>query len=378
MTAVPVLLLIVSVSLLGERISPAERAVTRARESIEQDKGKVERYNELALSLARRARDTADPKDYEKAAEAIAQALSLEPDNFESLKLKAWVLLGKHEFAQALELAKELNRRVPDDATVYGLLTDAHVELGNYQEAEEAAQWMLNLGRASIPGLTRAAYLREIFGDVEGALELMTTAFSRISATETQDRAWTLSQIGHLLTLSGKLDQAAEVLGEALKLYPDYHYALANLAKVRARQELYQEAVPLLRRRYEVAPHPENLFELGAALHRAGKVEEASKAFIDFEQAAVAESKSWDNANRELVAYYADYAKKPESALRIAKLEISRRKDVATLDAYAWALYRSGKDTEAREAIKTALAVGTVDRKILEHAEMLGVAVARK
>ena len=28
---------------------------------------------------------------------------------------------------------------------VYGLLTDAHVELGNYAEAEKACQWMLDL-----------------------------------------------------------------------------------------------------------------------------------------------------------------------------------------------------------------------------------------
>ena len=65
--------------------------------------------------------------------------------------------------------ARELNREVPDDSMVYGFLVDACVELGRYAEAEEACQWMLDLRPGNVPGLTRAAYLRELFGDLEGA-----------------------------------------------------------------------------------------------------------------------------------------------------------------------------------------------------------------
>ena len=61
-----------------------------------------------------------------------------------------WLLLGKHEFAAALEEAKKLNQRTPDDVMVYGFLTDANVELGNYADAENAANWMMNLRAAPI------------------------------------------------------------------------------------------------------------------------------------------------------------------------------------------------------------------------------------
>ena len=70
---------------------------------------------------------------------------------------RVWLLLGKHEFAAALEAAKELNRKLPDDVMLYGFLTDANVELGNYKEAETAAQWMLDLKPGNMPGLTHAA-----------------------------------------------------------------------------------------------------------------------------------------------------------------------------------------------------------------------------
>lgn len=351
--------------------TPAERAIDDANQAIAKKGASAERYAALALAQARRARETANGDFYAKAEEAIAQALKLEPDSFEALKMKAWVLLGKHEFAEALQLAKKLNERVPDDVTVYGLLTDAHVELGNYAEAERTAQWMLNIGRSSIPALLRAAYLRELFGDLEGALELMNTVFGRLPAAETEERAWVLTQAGHILTEQGKLPQAARILGEAMVLMPEYHYALANLARVRTAEGNHAEAARLLRRRVELAPHPENFYDLGAALVRAGQHAEGRKVFAEFETRARAEMNGWDNANRELVMYYADHAKRPKEALRIARMEAERRRDVHTLHAYAWALYRAGNLAEARRTIEKALAVGTQDRQILGHAAQI-------
>jgi tetratricopeptide (TPR) repeat protein len=343
-------------TLFGGESSPAEKASDAAKQ---------------AMDLARRARATAEMDYYDRAESLVRKSLELAPDNFEALKVRCWILLGKHEFDEARKLAKKLNARMPDDPMPYGFLVDANAELGNYKEAEESAQWMLDLSRNGIPALTRTAYLREVFGDIEGALELMRAAYTRINPAETEDRAWTLVQTAHLLSVSGKLDEAEATLAEALKLQPDYHYALAALAKVHTLKGDAEAAVKLMRRRYELAPHPENLFDVAAALHAAGKRDEAMETFRKFEGLALAESEGWDNANRELITWYADYADKPEEALKIARREIARRQDVLTLDAYAWALYRSGKFTEANEAVSKALAVGTTDPRILSHARAI-------
>ena len=354
-------------------LTPAERAIEAARQAIVRNPESPEPYNALATALARRARETADPSKYDEAAAAVATSLERAPDNFEALKIRGWLLLGKHEFARALELATTLNKRAPDDVTVYGLLVDAHTELGNYAEAERAAQWMLDLGRSSIPGLTRAAYLRELFGDIDGAIELMASAYQRTSPLESEDRAWILSHLAHLYLLQGKLEEAERLVGEALQLFPGYHYALANQAMVRTAQHKHVEAVVLLRRRYAAAPHPENLFDLAVAYKRAGRRADSRKAFVDFEKAARAEMSSWDNANLQLVFYYADHAMRPVEALRVASLEIARRRDVYTLDAYAWALHRSGRHAQARTHIDAALAVGVRDPKLLYHAGVIAL-----
>jgi tetratricopeptide (TPR) repeat protein len=87
---------------------------------------------------------------------------------------------------------------MPDDLLLYGFMTDANAELGNYADAEAACQWMLDLRPGNIPALTRAAYLRELFGDIDGAIELMSKAYDRTPPLEYEDRAWTLTQLAHL------------------------------------------------------------------------------------------------------------------------------------------------------------------------------------
>jgi tetratricopeptide (TPR) repeat protein len=352
-------------------LSPAELSAQQASNAIAKNPQNYDAYNALAMALARRARETSDVAYYAKAEEALQKSFALKPDNFEGLRAQTWLLLGRHEFARALEVARSLNKKAPDDVLVYGFLTDANVELGNYDDAEHAAQWMLDLRPGNLPGLTRAAYLRELFGDVDGALELMVMAYQSTPPAQTEDCAWILTQIAHLRLSIGQLKPAEDSLQQALAMFPGYHYALGQLANVRIVQKRYSEAAELLRQRYQAAPHAENLYALAESLELAGHTAEAKDAFARFEQQSLAESAKADNSNHELVYYYADHAGKPKEALRIARLEFSRRHDVHTLDAYAWALDANGQYDEAWKQIGAALAVGLRDASMLNHAGVI-------
>jgi len=349
-------------------LSPAERSMAQARKLIDKNPKDFEAYNALALALSRRARETSDVKFYAQAEETLQKSFEVSPDNFDGQRIHVWLLLGKYEFAAALDAAKKLNQKVPDDVMLYGFLTDANVELGNYKDAETAAQWMLDLKPGNTPGLTRAAYLRELYGDIDGSLELMNMAYQSTPPGEAEDGAWIVTQMAHLNLAIGKIDEAEKLSQQALTMFPGYHYALGNLAKVRIQQKRYDEAVELLRQRYAAAPHAENLYDLAQALQLAGKTEDSSKAFAEFEQKSLLETNRGDNSNHELIFYYADYAKQPEKALEVAQREIARRHDVFTLDSYAWALYENGQYVEARKQIETALAVGVRDAKMFRHA----------
>ncbi|HEY7515675.1 MAG TPA: tetratricopeptide repeat protein, partial [Vicinamibacteria bacterium] len=177
----------------------------------------------------------------------------------------------------------------------------------------------------------------------------------------------------HLHLAEGDVTRAERALREALGSFPGYHYALGQLARVRTAQGRHVEAAALLRERQKAADHPENRYELAEALERAGEKMEARAAFSEFERAARAESAGPDNANRELVFYYTDHARKADEALRIAAGEAASRQDVYTLDAHAWALWAKGRKDEARLTLGKALAVGVRDPRVLEHARVLGL-----
>jgi len=348
--------------------SPAEQSIVAAQQLIAKNPKNYEAYNTLALALSRRARETSDPAFYAQGQAVLQKSFEIAPDNFDGKRIQVWLLLGKHEFAAALEEAKKLNKRMPDDVMVYGFLTDANVELGNYGDAENAANWMLHLRAGNQLAVTRAAYLRELFGDIDGALELMNLAYQSNPPAQVEDSAWLLSQMAHLHLAVGDTTQAETELHQALAVFPGYHYALGNLAKVRIQQKRYPEAVALLQQRYDAAPHAENLYDLAVALQLARRQSEADKAFAEFKQKSLQETNLADNSNHELVFYFAEYAHSPGKALEVAQREVARRHDVHTLDCYAWALYKNGQYSEARKQIESALAVGVREASIFRHA----------
>jgi tetratricopeptide (TPR) repeat protein len=358
----------------GENLSPAERSMAQARKLIAKNPNDFEAYNSLALALSRRARETSNVAFYKEGEEALQKSFAISPGNFDGQRIGVWLLLGKHEFAAALAAATELNRKLPDDVMLYGFLTDANVELGNYKDAETAAQWMLDLKPGNMPGLTRAAYLRELFGDIDGAMDLMNMAYQSTPPNEVEDAAWIVTQMAHLDLSVGKIEEAEKLSQRALAMFPAYHYALGNLAKVRIQQKRYDEAVELLRQRYQAAPHAENLFDLARALQWAGHKEEAEKTFAEFEQKSLLETNRADNSNHELIFYYADYANQPAKALEVAQREYVRRHDVFTTDCYAWALHLNNRNQEALSQITAALAVGIRDAQLFRHAGEIALA----
>lgn len=355
--------------------SPAVLQIEQAERAIERGAQGPHWHNKLAMALARRARETADMSYYEESEKALQGAFKVDADNFEARKIQVWNLLGQHEFAKGLQAAKKLNERAPDDIQVYGFLADAHVELGQYAEAEAAVQWMLDMRPGNVPGMTRAAYLREIHGDIDGALDFFRRAYQRIAPAEREDRAWVLTHVAHLHLSRGELEVAEQVLDQALSLFPDYHYALAKLAEVRSQQGRLDDAVDLYRKHYGTAPHPENLFYLARALEKAGQTEDAEQAYREFEKLGRVEIDNADNCNRDLVHYYADHAERPDEALRIAELEIERRQDILTLDALAWALHQTGDHAAALAHINQALRTGIRNAELLLHAAEIHTAL---
>ncbi len=358
------------------KMTPAEYSVSEARDLIALAPS-ANAYNSLAMALIRRAWETSDDGFYTQAGDAVRKSLGISPANFDARKMAVLVLLGRNDYPAALTGAKALNKKIADDIMVYGLLTEAYSALGDYKNAEIAAQWMLNLRPGNTPAFVHAAELREVFGDFDGSYEALDLAYQSTSPTEYTDRAALLTHMGRERRLAQKNDDAEKLLKQALGLFPGYPAALAELAAVYLNQKRADDAVLLLRQLYKIVPTAQNAYRLAEALEKSGRTEEAQSSYADFLSKALPESANRKNSNLELIFYYADHARQPAKALELASGEFAWRKDIFTIDAYSWALHVNGREQEARKQMEVALAVGTRDPKILAHADAMKVSISR-
>jgi tetratricopeptide (TPR) repeat protein len=362
---------IVSAQAPRNAATPAQQKISCAESAIKAHPDKSQPYNDLAVAHVQRVRETADPGYYVQAEVALQKSFQIAPDNLEGHKAQIMILLGRGEFAQTLSLAKALNKQTPDDVLLYGLIADAAIALGDYRQAEDAAQWMLDMRPGNVPGLLRGAALRRLYGDAPGARDFFSQAYQQMAPTQTEELAWTLTQMADLQLSIGDLDGAEQLLHSALQQFSGYYASLEELAKVRTARQHYSEAVDLLRQRNQNFPTAASRHALAQALELAGQTTEADVAYCDFLKSARALIGAGDNANEELIFYYLGHGQNPSEALRIARLEIARRHDVNTLDAYAWALCSNAQYKEAQRQITAALAVGVREAKFFYHAGVI-------
>jgi tetratricopeptide (TPR) repeat protein len=362
-----------------ENLTPAQQRIAAARRQIRSNPKNPQAYNDLAIAFVGRVRETANSADLQQAQGAVAAGLSLAPNDFQLQKTQIAILLEKHEFARAHEKAALLNRQMPDDVTIYGDLAEADIALGNYEAAEKSAQWMLNLLPNNVPGLLLGAKLRDVYGDSEGALDMLDRAYTETSPSEVEELAWIANQIASVEIGRGELDAADQVLQRAEKLFPLYPYSLQNLSRVKLSEGKWPEAIALLRQEELIAPSARVNYQLARAQELAGERNEAAATYASFEETAKARVNEPDNANRELILYYAAQAAKyAPQALVLAEREVSLRGDVWTLEAYAQALYANGKYKEADIQLQKALGTGVRRAEFFDLAGQIALKLGKQ
>ena len=358
-----------------DSLTPAQQEIAAAKKAIETAPRHFHSYNQMAIALERRAVETGDPAFHDQAEDALKTSFSLSPANLEAQRIKASLLLGEHRYQESLEQATTVNKLWPDDLLAYGYIADAQIALGNYTAAEEATQWMLNLRPGNIPAMQRTAELREIFGDLDGAAEMLASELVQTAPNETADRASVLTRLGHLALAAGHLAEAERFLQQAHDAFPNLPYTLETLAELRRAQGRNSDASKVLNQLYLMNPSAKHTYRLAVALEREGQKEYAEALYREFEAKALRTMGDADNANIELASYYADHAGKPQEALRIAEAEFGKQPNVRARDTYAWALAANGRFAEARKQIEAALEVGVRDSGFFFHAGSIAARV---
>src|SRR5258706_13314215 len=113
----------------------AQKAVDFYREEIRKKPDAVKNYVELAQLFMQESRVTGNHHEYiPKAQRMIEEALNRDHQDIQANLVNASLLMTLHQFEQAKEIAGEIIQKNPYSATAYGVLCDAQVELGHYNE----------------------------------------------------------------------------------------------------------------------------------------------------------------------------------------------------------------------------------------------------
>ncbi len=215
-------------------------AESEARRALRLNGGAVEAQTLLGIILASRGNANAE------ASEALAQAVALDPTNFD-----AQFYLGRIQYAlkdyagsvNSLRAAVKLNPRHPEArfflGTVLELASDSTAAIAEYQEL-----------------------LRIDPNSVMGQLGL-----------------------GALLVKQGKVDEALTALNRAVALDPQEFEAHWALGRALALKERYVDAVESFQKAIALAPERSDAhYQLGLALKRLGRNEEAKQEFAIVER----------------------------------------------------------------------------------------------
>lgn len=233
---------------------------------------------ELAELYMAEARITGEhPYYYPAALKMINSILNQDPKDrnilFGALSLKASVQLSLHQFAEGLKTATQAIAINPYNSAIYGALVDANVELGNYDEAVKMADKMVEI-RPDLRSYSRVSYLREINGDVKGAIEAMDMAV-KAGFPGYESTSWARFTLGRIFENYGNPAYAEMQYQIALMERPDYAFALEGLAGIEMKKGNMKKAEDLLKKAIGIIPEVSFHADLARLYLKTGRKTEA-------------------------------------------------------------------------------------------------------
>lgn len=312
----------------------------------------------LAAMYMQEARTTGEhPYYYPAALDLVNHVIDSKPQKevlFQALVTKGSIMLSQHQFAEALEIANLAKRIEDSDAKVYGILTDAYVELGDYPNAVIAADKMVSI-RPDLRSYSRVSYLRELHGDFDGAIEALDLAISA-GVPGHENTSWCRYTLGELHEQHGDLKNAESQYRQALKERPGYAFAVAGLARIAANRNKISEAISLTEEAIEVIPEfsfYEQLASYYEHQKNEAKVEEISKQLVVMLEE---DQESGHNMNLELANIKLSVENNVKAALEFANREYAvRPNNIAVCEQLAKIYAADGDFQSADKYISRAL-----------------------
>ena len=362
----------------GELAKAEEWARTKIKvdeltKKITKDPKDVKARLQVAMIYLSEARITGEhPYYYPIILKILDGVLNIDPKNFDAITFKSSVKMSQHQFAEAKVLAEKARDINPANAYVYGVLVDANVELGNYEEAVVMSDKMQGL-KPSLESYTRASYLREIYGQYKGSIEAMQMA-AQAGVVGSEPYCWSKNTLGHLYETTGKVTEAKREYDEILAIRPSYAFAMKGLANIHKSKKEYPQALDLLEKAVQIIPEFSFHEQIAEIYALQGETEKAKNKYAEVVKMLDEDAKSGHTVDLELCKLYTK-TNTLDSALVYGLKEFAKRpKNIDVNNALAWVYYNQKNLPKAQEHIAIALRMGTQDPELLQRASVIAQA----
>ena len=364
----------------GPRISEAEVLeldIDFFQARVARDSFSARDFAELSRLFLQRSRTGGGDGDLRRAETHARRSLRLRAGrNQEAFQVLASSLMGQHRFPEARTVAERLV--VLDSAyrPARAMLGEIQLELGAYEEARHTFGMLLT-SRTDLSVAPRYARWEELRGRPAEARRLLRKARDEASSRHEMPAAhlaWFYWRLGDLALRHGRVREAEQELEAGLAVVPDDHRLLDALARAAASRGHWREAIDYGERAIAKTLDPATLgllYQAYAASGDSGKAEEYYRAM------SVTVLGQPDTFHRLWGLLLLDRGREVPAVLARAEREIQVRRDVYGWDLLAWALHKSGRDAEAAEKMRHALALGTIDASLFYHAGMIEAALGR-
>ncbi|HEX2126584.1 MAG TPA: tetratricopeptide repeat protein [Thermoleophilaceae bacterium] len=331
-------------------------------------------YAVLGDAYLQKAREGGDPSYYSRAERSFDAALRRDARDVDAL-LGAGTLAGlRHDFGEQLRLGLEARRLVPGLVAPYPVVADAQIELGRYRAAERTIQRMLDL-KPNLTSYARASYLRELSGDLRGAVQAMRLAVSA-GAGVPENVAHVRTLLGDLELQRGRPTAARSAYRGALAGLPRYAPAEVGLARVEIAAGRLDAAARRLRsvsRRLPLTGYLTLLADTDTA-RGASRAAARDLELVRAQQRLLRAAGTRPDA--ELIMFEANHGD-PRAAVRLGRRLWADAPSVRSADALGWALTRAGRPREGVEWARRALRLGSRDALFNLHAGLAAKAAGR-
>ncbi|RDB04508.1 transposase [Runella aurantiaca] len=348
--------------------------VEELKKQIKKDPSDVKPRLQVAMIYLSEARITGEHPYYYPAILTILDGvLAMDYKNFEATTFKASVKMSQHQFAEARDLAEKARQLNPNNAYVYGVLVDANVELGNYEEAVAMSDKMQQM-KPSLESYSRASYLREIYGQYPSSIEAMKLAVDA-GLPGSEPYCWSKNTLAQLYETTGKLKEAEQQYNEILALRPSYAFALRGVARIHKARKEYDKALVTLDKAAAIMPEFSFHEEMAEIYALQGDKEKANAKYAEVVKMLDEDAQSGHAVDLELCKLYTQMGQF-DSALKYGMKEYNKRpKNIDVNHALAWVYFKQNDIQKAQQHVQVALRTGSKDPELLQKAGAIELAL---